>query len=260
MQLKVTQRKSTIGCKRSQRETVRTLGLRRINDVVIMPDRPEIRGMVHAVRHLVTVEMVADSGGGRVNSVATHVSDRVGRMPKLAAAVAKKHAPAVEGVDMNRLREDFESSPDGVRVFSRGEFVEWHKFEEGRTLLWSSALRLPTLLEIAAVTIGSADEAHRGVVDLNEVPGEVTTALSARETAFAHADDVTFLRLEFKSGVVLVWTPRSVSDELAQQSKFSETSLYFTKGTVGVAASTMGRTATKMLVSLADTITRSVAA
>ena len=57
-QLKVQQKRSTIGCKANQRETLRTLGLKRIGDVVVKEDRPEIRGMVHTVRHLVTVEEV----------------------------------------------------------------------------------------------------------------------------------------------------------------------------------------------------------
>ncbi|MBS44002.1 MAG: 50S ribosomal protein L30 [Nocardioides sp.] len=57
-QLKVKQDKSTIGCKPKQRETMRSLGLKRIGDVVVKEDRPEIRGMVQAVRHLVTVEEV----------------------------------------------------------------------------------------------------------------------------------------------------------------------------------------------------------
>jgi large subunit ribosomal protein L30 len=57
-QLKVKQRKSAIGCKVNQRETLRSLGLKRIGDVVVKEDRPEIRGMVRTVRHLVTVEEV----------------------------------------------------------------------------------------------------------------------------------------------------------------------------------------------------------
>ena len=56
--LKVVQLKSKIGEKRPQRETLRTLGLKRIGDVVVKEDRPEIRGMVRAVRHLVAVEEV----------------------------------------------------------------------------------------------------------------------------------------------------------------------------------------------------------
>jgi len=56
--LKVTQIKSGIGGKQNQRDTLRTLGLKRIGDVVVKEDRPEIRGMVRAVRHLVAVEEV----------------------------------------------------------------------------------------------------------------------------------------------------------------------------------------------------------
>ena len=59
--LKVEQKKSTIGCQKGQRETLRSLGLKRIGDVVVKEDRPEIRGMVHTVRHLVAVEEVEES-------------------------------------------------------------------------------------------------------------------------------------------------------------------------------------------------------
>ncbi|MEP6697801.1 MAG: 50S ribosomal protein L30 [Pseudonocardiales bacterium] len=57
-QLKVTQVRSGIGNKENQRQTLRSLGLKRVRDVVVKEDRPEIRGMVHTVRHLVTVEEV----------------------------------------------------------------------------------------------------------------------------------------------------------------------------------------------------------
>lgn len=56
--LKVTQTKSVIGGKQNQRDTLRSLGLKRIGDVVVKEDRPEIRGMVATVTHLVTVEEV----------------------------------------------------------------------------------------------------------------------------------------------------------------------------------------------------------
>ncbi len=56
--LKVTQKKSEIGTKPQHRETLRSLGLKRIGDIVVKEDRPEIRGMVRAVSHLVTVEEV----------------------------------------------------------------------------------------------------------------------------------------------------------------------------------------------------------
>jgi large subunit ribosomal protein L30 len=56
--LKVTQVRSAIGTKPNQRETLRTLGLKRMHDAVVKEDRPEIRGMVATVPHLVTVEEV----------------------------------------------------------------------------------------------------------------------------------------------------------------------------------------------------------
>jgi large subunit ribosomal protein L30 len=56
--LKVTQLRSGIGGKQNQRDTLRTLGLKRIGDVVVKEDRPEIRGMVNTVTHLVKVEEV----------------------------------------------------------------------------------------------------------------------------------------------------------------------------------------------------------
>ncbi len=56
--LKITQTGSRIGRKANQRETLRSLGLKRIHDVVVKEDRPEIRGMVATVPHLVSVEEV----------------------------------------------------------------------------------------------------------------------------------------------------------------------------------------------------------
>ena len=57
-QIKVTQVKSGIGTKPNQRQTLRSLGLKRIHDSVVQEDRPEIRGMVATVPHLVRVEEV----------------------------------------------------------------------------------------------------------------------------------------------------------------------------------------------------------
>jgi large subunit ribosomal protein L30 len=56
--LKVRQIRSPIGGTHNQRETLRSLGLKRLHDVVVKEDRPEIRGMVATVAHLVTVEEV----------------------------------------------------------------------------------------------------------------------------------------------------------------------------------------------------------
>ena len=56
--LKITQVRSKIGTKQNHRDTLRSLGLKRIRDTVIKEDLPQFRGMVHCVRHLVTVEEV----------------------------------------------------------------------------------------------------------------------------------------------------------------------------------------------------------
>ncbi len=56
--LRITYVKSSIGYSARQKATIRALGLRRLGDLVEQADTPVIRGMVHKVRHLVTVEEV----------------------------------------------------------------------------------------------------------------------------------------------------------------------------------------------------------
>ncbi|MBD8506401.1 50S ribosomal protein L30 [Hoyosella sp. G463] len=57
-ELKITQVRSTIGANHKQRESIRTLGLKRIRHSVVREDSPQVKGLVHRVRHLVTVEEV----------------------------------------------------------------------------------------------------------------------------------------------------------------------------------------------------------
>ena len=54
--MKVTQVKSKNGANHAQRETLRSLGLRRIGQTVEVKDTPQSRGMLHRVRHLVRIE------------------------------------------------------------------------------------------------------------------------------------------------------------------------------------------------------------
>lgn len=56
--LKVTQIKSTIDRKEPQKRTIQALGLGKINRSRVHTDTPQIRGMINAVRHLITVEEV----------------------------------------------------------------------------------------------------------------------------------------------------------------------------------------------------------
>ncbi|GAB3676758.1 50S ribosomal protein L30 [Saccharopolyspora dendranthemae] len=57
-QLKITQVRGLVGTKQNQRDSMRSLGLRKIRQSVVRPDDSNVRGMVNAVRHLVTVEEV----------------------------------------------------------------------------------------------------------------------------------------------------------------------------------------------------------
>lgn len=56
--LRITWTKSAIGFPRDQKDTIRALGLRRLNASVIHEDNPSVRGMIYKVRHLVKVEEV----------------------------------------------------------------------------------------------------------------------------------------------------------------------------------------------------------
>ncbi|MGH3854327.1 MAG: 50S ribosomal protein L30 [Pseudonocardiaceae bacterium] len=58
--LKITQVRSSIGSLRNHRETLRSLGLRKIRQVVLKEDSPQVRGMISTVRHLVAVEEVSN--------------------------------------------------------------------------------------------------------------------------------------------------------------------------------------------------------
>jgi large subunit ribosomal protein L30 len=57
-EVKITQVRSSIGARFRQRESLRTLGLRRIRHSVVREDNPQTRGLIAAVAHLVEVEPV----------------------------------------------------------------------------------------------------------------------------------------------------------------------------------------------------------
>jgi large subunit ribosomal protein L30 len=64
-QIRLTQVRSVIHRPKDQKDTIRRLGLHRINDSVVKDDRPEIRGMVDKVRHLVKIEEVTGKDAKR---------------------------------------------------------------------------------------------------------------------------------------------------------------------------------------------------
>lgn len=56
MKLKITQIRSAIGRRKDQKETIKALGIKRLNQTVVHEDSPQIRGMIGRVSHLVRVE------------------------------------------------------------------------------------------------------------------------------------------------------------------------------------------------------------
>jgi len=84
-QIKVTLVRSVIGNTQRQRAVARSLGLTRMHKSVVHPDRPEIRGMVRAIEHLVRVETVVPEPAP---------AKKPGRAPRKAVAAAA--APPVE--------------------------------------------------------------------------------------------------------------------------------------------------------------------
>ena len=58
--LEITLTKSTIGAIPKQRKTAEALGLTKLHKTVVMPDNAAVRGMIHAIEHLVTVEEIEE--------------------------------------------------------------------------------------------------------------------------------------------------------------------------------------------------------
>jgi len=105
--LRITQVGSPIGRTQDQRATVRSLGLRRIRHTVIQPDRPEIRGMIRKVAHLVTFEEIttAEADAFRADLESRRVAKPVPTGPRakdLARATAQARRTASPSVKPSR--------------------------------------------------------------------------------------------------------------------------------------------------------------
>jgi large subunit ribosomal protein L30 len=87
--LKVRQVKSKIGGTASQRDTLRSLGLKRIGHEVIKDDRPEIRGMVNKVSHLVTAEVLSAAEAADSTAEVLSAAEAAKRPAKKVPAATK---------------------------------------------------------------------------------------------------------------------------------------------------------------------------
>jgi ribosomal protein L30 len=114
--LRITQVGSPIGRTEDQRATVRSLGLRRIRHTVLQPDRPEIRGMLRKVSHLVTFEAIsaADADAFRAEAEARRTPRAVPTGPRAKdvarsawkGALAAKAAKAAKAAPVDASEED----------------------------------------------------------------------------------------------------------------------------------------------------------
>jgi len=91
--LRITYTKSAIGYSQDQKDTVRSLGLRKLNSTALHDDTPSIRGMAFKVRHLVKVEELAEESAARPAKVSTVRPVKATLAP---AAVAAEKPAAVK--------------------------------------------------------------------------------------------------------------------------------------------------------------------
>jgi large subunit ribosomal protein L30 len=109
----VTQIKSTISHIARNRATIRALGLHRIGDVVVVPDNDATRGMVRAVRFLVSVEEVEAEGRRRTGAAdTTNEADRAASSRTAKAATDK--AATAKAPEEKAPRQAARAKPEAV--------------------------------------------------------------------------------------------------------------------------------------------------
>ncbi len=205
--LKVTQVRSVIHRPKDQKQTVRRLGLHRIRDSVIKDDRPEIRGMIAKVQHLVRVEEVP--GDGR-----RHEGGSKAPEPRKDVVVKLHHLKPAEGAKKDRTRVGRGRAGTRGKTAGRGT-KGWgarHNpkpgFEGGQMPLQRRVPKLkgftnPNRVEYAVVNVGSLGEVFEGEVDPKALlehglvrkgrpvkilaRGEIDKALTVRAHAFSEA-------------------------------------------------------------------------
>lgn len=94
--LQITYTKSAIGYSKDQKNTIESLGLRKLNSTVIHDDTPAIRGMAFKVQHLVTVAELGDEVATPPKASRTQPRATATLAPKAPAAPAQASAPAAD--------------------------------------------------------------------------------------------------------------------------------------------------------------------
>lgn len=106
--IRITQVRSLIGAPHRQRRTLRSLGLRRVRHTVTQPDRPEIRGMIARVAHLVAVRYPGDD---EALAIEPGQEPKGAGRPPAGASVAEEEAAALREAREEALAEPGRAAP-----------------------------------------------------------------------------------------------------------------------------------------------------
>jgi len=119
--LRITYTKSAIGYSQDQKDTVRSLGLRKLNSTALHDDTPSIRGMAFKVRHLVTVEELAEEAAAKPAKAATVRPVKATMAP---AAVAEEPAAVVLAVVEEPIAAESPAVAETLTVSETPEVAE----------------------------------------------------------------------------------------------------------------------------------------
>ena len=101
--LRITYTKSAIGYSQDQKDTIRSLGLRKLNSIALHDDTPSIRGMAFKVRHLVTVEELADAPTAKPAKAPTARPAKATLAPEAVAEKRAKAPKSAKADDLERI-------------------------------------------------------------------------------------------------------------------------------------------------------------
>lgn len=164
-QLKITQLRGVAGLKQNQRDTLRTLGTKEINDVVYKDNRPEIRGMVRTDSHLV--------GAEQINIIVVPADDRVGGVVKNEITMI----PNNDGLS------------GSIYELADDEYLQVESGPDGGVVVWSSDLDVVATLSHFRETLGEPSKARDGYLISGDRASELSSS-DAEDQAMHRPEDV----------------------------------------------------------------------
>ena len=125
--LVVTQVRSSIGAKPKHRGTLRALGLGRIGKSNTLPDRPEIRGMIAKVPHMITVDEEAEAAPTKKAP-----AEKATAKKATAKKAAAKKAPAKNGAAKKTAAKKTAAKTTSAKTTAKKAAAETSKSEENQ--------------------------------------------------------------------------------------------------------------------------------